>query len=368
MLLIILALFLVAGSAWAIITADNATAETDPFSVNGFNWNYVFSHPDGSCVAVAPNWILTASHVAGYGGSGTLTITGTNYLKKEIIFHDNADIALVRYDKPFPGYYGLHSGVSLLNANVVMVGFGNTGTVTKTFGQYYYTDSGSGRNVRRWGSNKISSIETWDYSVPPAFTNSGFVMRFDAAGTEAGVGTYDSGSGSFVQEGGEWKLAGINTSRGSNLWGYDKTFAVSAPAYADWINSIIIGTNDLDGDGLPNYWEQQYSTTTTGLVASADNDNDGFLNEEEYIADTNPTNAASFFEMSGFLASTNQTVLFNGSTGRLYQVYYTTSDLAATNLAWIAAGNPAAGTGTTSSITVTNTTTKAFYRLKVSLP
>ncbi len=368
--LISLLFLLMAGSSPAIITANNTVAETDPFATNGFTWDYVFNHPDGSCVAVAPNWILTASHVADYGGSGTLIINGTNYFKKEIIYHGTADIALIRYDKTFPGYYGMHSGSSLLNSSAILVGYGFTGTVTKIIGQYYFTDSGSGRGTKRWGSNKISSIEAWAYSIPPAFSNSGFVMKFDAAGTEAGVGIYDSGGGTFVQEAGVWKLAGINTSREVNIFqtGYDRTFSVSVPAYASWISSIIISTNDFDSDGIPNYWEEQYGTIS-GLVASADSDGDGFSNFQEYIADTNPTNAASFFEIETFAVSTSQAVYFSGSTARQYQVFCTTNDLAGTNLAWLAAHtNLIWGSGTDSFITVTNTAVRVFYRLQAILP
>ncbi len=368
---IVLFLLMAGCSAMAIITANDGVAETAP---SGFNWDYVYAHPDGSCVAIAPNWILTAGHVADYGGSGTLTISNTTYLKKEIIYHPAADIALVRYDKAFPGYYGIYSGASLVGANTTMVGFGNTGTVTKKWLQYYYNDSGIGRGTRRWGSNVISSLETqkvYDVGgVVGVRTNSGFWMSFNAGGTEAGVGSYDSGGGTFISDGGTWKLAGINTYRNVNTLqtGYDSSFAVSMPVYASWINSIIIGTNDFDGDGISNYWEQQYGTTT-GLTASADTDNDGFSNLQEYLADTNPTNPASFFEMSGFMASAVQTVYFTGSTTRQYQVFYTTNDLAATNVVWIAAHtNRVWGTGSNSAITVTNTQEKAFYRLWVTQP
>ena len=105
------------------------------------------------------------------------------------------------------------------------------------------------------------------------------------------------------------------------------------------------------------------------MSPSEDSDGDNLSNYQEYIADTNPTNAASFFEMDAFAASTNQTIIFNGSTGREYQVFYTTNDLAATNLVWSAAHtNLIWGTGTNSSIPVTNTEEKAFYRLWVTLP
>ncbi|MDD3275592.1 MAG: hypothetical protein PHP93_00930, partial [Kiritimatiellales bacterium] len=63
-----------------------------------------------------------------------------------------------------------------------------------------------------------------------------------------------------------------------------------------------------------------------------------------------------------------QTFYFNGSTGRQYQVFYTTNDLATTNLTWIAAGTPVWGAGTNSAITVTNTDDTVFYRLWVTVP
>ncbi|MFA7257601.1 MAG: hypothetical protein WC047_08520 [Kiritimatiellales bacterium] len=90
---------------------------------------------------------------------------------------------------------------------------------------------------------------------------------------------------------------------------------------------------------------------------------------DEYVSDTNPTNAASFFEMDAFSVSTNQKISFNGSTAWQYQLFYTTNDLADANLTWLAAHtNLVWGTGTSSSITVTNINPKAFYRLRVTLP
>lgn len=56
-------------------------------------------------------------------------------------------------------------------------------------------------------------------------------------------------------------------------------------------------TYDGDGDGLPDIWENRYGldVAQTGGVhgANGDWDGDGRLNWEEYLADTNPTNAQS---------------------------------------------------------------------------
>ncbi|HUA37842.1 MAG TPA: S8 family serine peptidase [Candidatus Sulfopaludibacter sp.] len=50
---------------------------------------------------------------------------------------------------------------------------------------------------------------------------------------------------------------------------------------------------DTDGNGLPDWWELQYFGHLTGTNPNADPDHDGMNNLEEWIAGTNPTNAAS---------------------------------------------------------------------------
>ncbi|MGE4488473.1 MAG: hypothetical protein AB7E95_02890 [Kiritimatiellales bacterium] len=229
----------------AIITADNSTAETDPYGSTGFDWSYVYEHPDGSAVAVDAYWVLTASHVADYGGAGTLTINGTNYYQQEIVYHESADLALIRYDKALPGFYSLYSGELVpKNPNnqlsVVMVGYGHTGTASSAS----WTDSGSGRGTERWGTQKIDSTQTLAYNAGGTTgitTNNGFWMDFNLGDTtyEAGVGVYDSGGGTFYNDNGTWKLAGINTVRIPVDSPYNSTFSVSAGAYEPWISQTV---------------------------------------------------------------------------------------------------------------------------------
>lgn len=387
--LFILILFMT-GSAPAIIVWDYSVATNPPTGSWNVNWDYVYKYKGSSAVAVGSNWLLTAAHVADDNKDSNVVVNGTTNYQREIIFHtpsddpehaNRADLALVRFDKEFPGYYPLYTGTFPASysrrLNAVMIGYGRTGMVYST----YYNEAPPGNGVKRWGSQKIDGTDSWDYPIvdlrvsPPVTNmtyNDGIEMMFSLGDTdyEAGVGVYDSGGGTFVNDGGIWKLAGINTTRypKTGVTNYTGTFAVSVPAYETWATNVMNPTGDLDGDGIPNYWEQQYGTTT-GLTVSADNDGDDFTNFEEYLADTDPTNAASFFEMSGFMASAVQTVYFTGSTARQYQVFYTTNDLAATNVVWIAAHtNKIAGTGVNSAITVTNTQEKAFYRLRVTQP
>jgi len=46
---------------------------------------------------------------------------------------------------------------------------------------------------------------------------------------------------------------------------------------------------DADGDGIPDWWEQQYFGSITNCAPGADPDGDGMPNLPEYLADTNPT-------------------------------------------------------------------------------
>lgn len=365
----------------AIVVADYSVATNSPTGNYDVDWNCVHNYRSSSGVAVGSHWLLTAAHVAIHNGTSTIVIGGTNYYEREIIFHraandlnhtQQADLALIRFDKEFPVTVPLYTGSFPSHPNAkldaVMVGFGTTGTVDSA----YYTISGSGKGTRRWGSNKIdkaeaspvvhdideSSTDNVEYWV----SDEGIQILFNSGYTlyEAGVGIGDSGGGTFVEEGGIWKLAGINTLLYGGNPNWTGTFAVSVPAYYAWATNVMNAVGDLDDDGLPNFWEQQYGSTT-GVVATIDSDGDGFTGEEEYLADTDPTDGDDFFEIAAFDV---ETVQFEGSADRSYQLLYATN----TQFNWVLHGGPVSGIGSNSAITVTNTDANAYYRLRVTLP
>ncbi len=354
-LLILVGFFLPAS---AIVVGDYSVATNPPTGSWDVNWDYVYNYKQSSSVAVGGHWILTAAHVADDGFVSDITIGSITYYQQEVIFHTSADLALVRFDKDFSGYYPLYTGSFSVGDDIAMIGYGNTGTVSSAS----YLDSGSGSGTKRWGSNEFSQDYTAGDSV-------GFLMGFNDGATinEAGVGVWDSGGGSFVEDGGVWKLAGINTSRNSTP-PYTVTFTVSVPEYATWITQTIAAEDgDDDIDGIPNWWEEQYGSTT-GVVASVDQDGDGVIGTDEYIADTDPTDSNAVWQASGDLSLTNQTFTFDGSTARQYQLLYTTNDLADPSLTWISNGVPVWGTGAGTEISVTNTEDTVFYRVWVTLP
>jgi T5SS/PEP-CTERM-associated repeat protein len=87
-------------------------------------------------------------------------------------------------------------------------------------------------------------------------------------------------------------------------------------------NLMLNPNQSAVGDGIPNSWKLQYGFDPFDpTVASADPDHDGMNNLQEYLAGTNPTNAASRLAITS-LALTNGNVRVNWSAvgGKSYVV------------------------------------------------
>jgi parallel beta-helix repeat protein len=85
-----------------------------------------------------------------------------------------------------------------------------------------------------------------------------------------------------------------------------------------------VATADSDGDGMTDGWEALYFGSATGALASANADVDSSNNGDEYIAGTDPTNAASFFSITNTSAIAEGFVMrWEAVTGRVYGVNWT---------------------------------------------
>jgi len=135
-------------------------------------------------------------------------------------------------------------------------------------------------------------------------------------------------------------LAGLNLAAlyaGGSGDGYDSLLA----------SSFTLGETtrfDFDMDGIPDDWELLYQTVLNPKDpndAGIDSDGDGFLNIEEYEANTKPDDPSSFFyariaeKLSG-----GYEILFNTSADRYYRLQLST-DLSA----FPAVTAPVQGTG-----------------------
>jgi subtilisin family serine protease len=121
---------------------------------------------------------------------------------------------------------------------------------------------------------------------------------------------------------------------------------------------------DTDANGLPDWWEQEYFGHLTGTDPNADPDHDGLNNLSEWVAGTNPTNAASGLTLT-VIPATNAVVLaWPSVAGKTYWLESATNlhtgfdTIVATNLA---------ATAPTNTITdpVILSGTDRFYRVGV---
>jgi hypothetical protein len=74
------------------------------------------------------------------------------------------------------------------------------------------------------------------------------------------------------------------------------------------VDQVSVVPTDSDGDGIPDWWMLQYFGHASGSAADKsragdDADGDGMLNWQEYLAGTNPTNAASRLRMLSLTAT-----------------------------------------------------------------
>lgn len=123
---------------------------------------------------------------------------------------------------------------------------------------------------------------------------------------------------------------------------------------------------DMDDDGMPNGWETAYGFGTLNQADGAeDADGDGFLNVEEYIYGTDPTNNASRFS---YLALSNQPspqVTFVSATGRWYDILATTGLIEG---AWQYWRTNLPGSNVSYTVTDTNGLSLRHYRVRVRAP
>ena len=142
------------------------------------------------------------------------------------------------------------------------------------------------------------------------------------------------------------------------------------PVTANNSNRVILLVGallyDTDYDGMANDWETEHGLDPNDPSDGMDDpDSDGYLNWQEFIADTDPLVFTSHLQVIRFVNLTNRLLSFPASTARMYSVDYSTNLLLPT---WANLFTNLMGTNTTMSIADTNRTDRRIYRIQVELP
>ncbi|MGQ9662875.1 MAG: FG-GAP-like repeat-containing protein, partial [Kiritimatiellia bacterium] len=128
-------------------------------------------------------------------------------------------------------------------------------------------------------------------------------------------------------------------------------------------------TADSNGDGIPDWWYHRYSLDPNDPEVSNGNpDGDAYSTGQEYIADTDPTNAASFFSIESVSNAPVWTVWFRSSAQRPYRLLYTAT---LTNIQWFAVEGQSNVWGNGELLGLRDpeeAVTNRYYRVGISLP
>jgi len=202
-------------------TADpdhNTTAPTGIFASSGWQYEGVYGSYLGTMIA--PQYFITAQHFGTQGS--TFTHSGIFSGGADVTYNIDAtanggagywdiagtDLRIFRIQETFATYAPLYTGSSETGLTMQINGRGGPRGEDVLVGAVLHGwKATSPDGVPRWGTNTVSGI--YSSAIGDLLTAS-----FSASGTaeEATLSSGDSGGGVFVNDGGVWKLAGVNYS------------------------------------------------------------------------------------------------------------------------------------------------------------
>ena len=208
----------------------NTTAPTGAFAnsgwddagfIGGFNANNDFII--NNCTwPVSSNWAMRAYHTTG-DGTGDIYMDGVPHHIVQTVHLAGTDVAMSQVDTPFPRYASLYQGSATPGANEMIFGSGfnekDQPIYTPGTNQIGGWTFKNGSNPYSWGRNQVS--DTVDVAIGANTTNTlyatfdkptlddGSPNPMSVGADEAMAGFGDSAGGVFLQQDGQWKLAGV---------------------------------------------------------------------------------------------------------------------------------------------------------------
>jgi hypothetical protein len=252
-------LFAIAQPASAVILSRTATRNTSAPSGTNANsgWQWEGNFGGGFLgTPIAPSYFITAGHIGNATGTA-IYWNGKNYNTTAMYDDPSTDLRIYKITGTFSSYAPIYTGISETGKRAMIFGRGTTrGTELKKGTTLKGWKWGTRDKVKSWGENLVTSTLNGGTGI-------GQVLKFtfNKQGTsgaqynEGSLSDGDSAGGVFINDGGKWKLAGIN-------YLVDGPFSLTG-ATGSGFNASVFDKGGLyvGGDGK---W--QYNTDTTADV------------------------------------------------------------------------------------------------------
>ncbi len=208
---------LAAVPARAVIIIGSSAGNTSAPADTGLatRWGQVGDFSSYMGTPIAPQFFLTAKHLGPLTGQSIVFSDLTSYTTTAVFFDPNSDLAIYQIAGTFPNdkIVPMYAGSFFANQALTIFGRGRPRTDTTVVGQKFPTGTenkgwtwGASTGARSWGVNTLDSLANGGAA--------GVQLAYDfdsGGGTNEGIlSENDSGGPVFMQEGGLWKLAGIN--------------------------------------------------------------------------------------------------------------------------------------------------------------
>lgn len=124
----------------------------------------------------------------------------------------------------------------------------------------------------------------------------------------------------------------------------------------------VQASTDFNNDGYDDVWQHRYSVTVSSFALASDYDGDGYSNQAESVAGTDPRNSLDRLDITNTaISGTNTQVSIKTLTGKVYKLESSTAPNGPT---WTQEGTAITGNGAVQTFTVPSGTGSKYYRVK----